>query len=263
METFCDFFTTLYHSLGLLKTDNVLFHVDSRRLIRHLKKIHPSLDKSALLPNFTKYFDIEATLAFPTFSFQALQHGFFDYVNTPSEMGLITELARRCPDFNRTYHPVYSFAIRGPLAGNFLRLSNITAYGPDSPFKLFRDFNFKIVVISLPENRSMTSYHHAEEMFSARYRYQKSFNLLYIDHTGESSRKTFKIYVRNLDQGVVTHVEPMKDLLISRGLYTLTPVDFPIPARAISSQQLFHATTDVLSAGAAEGLLWRYSAEIR
>jgi aminoglycoside 3-N-acetyltransferase len=49
------------------------------------------------------------TVLFPAFNFQSwTETHYFDVTETPSKMGMITELARLRPDAKRTPHPIYS-----------------------------------------------------------------------------------------------------------------------------------------------------------
>ena len=51
------------------------------------------------------------------------------------------------------------------------------------------------------------------------YRYYKDFTGTYIDSKNISSQKTYKLYVRNLEENVESWVKPMGDLLWKKNLY--------------------------------------------
>ena len=60
----------------------------------------------------------KGTVLFPAFNFQSwTETHYFDVLETPSKMGMITELARLRPDAKRTPHPIYSFLRFGRACG--------------------------------------------------------------------------------------------------------------------------------------------------
>ena len=59
-------------------------------------------------------------------------------------------------------------------------------------------------VLDIVENGSMTFYHHVEEMMMVPYRYMKYFEADYIDSNGFKTKKTYSIYVRDLEKKVKT-----------------------------------------------------------
>jgi aminoglycoside N3'-acetyltransferase len=69
------------------------------------------------------------------------------------------------------------------------------------------------MVIGLAYNDSMTFFHHVEEMEGCGYRYMKTFTGPYVDAAGNRSERTVTMFVRDVDRGVETMVDPMGDLL--------------------------------------------------
>ena len=83
-------------------------------------------------------------------------------------------------------------------------MDNVSGYGADSPFGMLRDLDGKIAVLDIVENGSMTFHHHVEEMMLVDYRYMKYFEGDYIDSTGLKTKKSYSIYVRDLESKVET-----------------------------------------------------------
>ena len=57
------------------------------------------------------YMSNQGTVLIPLFNFEYCKTGFFDYKNTSSAMGALTERARYDPRFKRTAHQICSFAV--------------------------------------------------------------------------------------------------------------------------------------------------------
>jgi aminoglycoside 3-N-acetyltransferase len=159
------------------------------------------------------------TVVFPTFTFDFCKGKPYDYRKTPSQMGILTELARRHREAHRIYHPIYGFALLGAEAESLAEsIHNVSSYGDDSFFGELRRRNGKILIINLPFAHSMTFFHHVEEMVGCDYRYMKSFTGEVIDNKCKSESKTYTMWVRDVDRGVITTVEPMGRRLESLGL---------------------------------------------
>lgn len=197
------------------------------------------------------------TLMLPLFNFEFTRGVPFDLRSTPSHMGALTETARNYPGAVRTEHPIYSFAVIGKEAERFRGLRNFSGYGPDSPFAVLRELDGKVAILDLTDQNSMTFYHHVEEMHDVPYRFHKTFTADYVDWDGERSARTFGLFVRDIDRGVKTHVDPMGEILWEKGLYA---GDRPLQGaglRVIQSRELFRAVSEVITEGRAEGLLYR------
>jgi aminoglycoside 3-N-acetyltransferase len=63
--------------------------------------------------------------------------------------------------------------------------------------------------------------------------------------------------VRDLDAGVVTHVNPMGELLWRKGLYHGCRPGEGSGLRTIAAADLFDATAEVIRQGRAPGMLYR------
>jgi aminoglycoside 3-N-acetyltransferase len=159
------------------------------------------------------------TLAIPTFNFGFCRGVAYDYRKTPSEMGLLTELARRDRRAKRIHHPVYGFALFGKDAQVLAEtIHNNSAFGDDSIFAELRRRNGKILLIDLKIHETFTFFHHIEEMVGCDYRFHKTFTAPVIDDTGNAATQSYQVFVRNLDMGVTTNVAPMEERLESLGL---------------------------------------------
>ena len=187
--------------LGISTGDLLLVHSDIRGLIRS------RITTEEIGETLLDVVGDDGTLLFPTFSFAWARGEGFDLRNSPSEMGRLTEWARTDPRFVRTFHPVYSFAVRGPLASEFTRPDPPSGYGHGSGFQVLHELGGKILVIGLPWQRSMTFVHYVEEMRDVNYRYHKRFAGEYIDGDGRQSIRDYFIFVRNLEAGVETFVD--------------------------------------------------------
>ena len=166
---------------GIQKGDNLLFHSNIRRIFFHFKKKHKNFAIDNFFDSLLEIILPDGTIAFPTFNFDFNNEIIFDYLNSPSKMGSLTEFARKSNLSYRTLNPVYSFSIIGKNQNKFKGIDNVSWYSKDSPFHIFNELNFKIVILDLDDNSSMTFLHYCEEFFQVNYRYYKDFSGYYID----------------------------------------------------------------------------------
>ncbi|MBG7610048.1 MAG: AAC(3) family N-acetyltransferase [Anaerolineae bacterium] len=163
----------------------------------------------------------EGTLIMPTFNFDFCKGEPWDVRSTPSHMGAITNMVREHPEARRVFHPIYSFAVLGKhaefLTGEYYKSS----YERRSLFGKLRELDGKIMIIGLSYTNSMTFFHHIEEMEGVDYRYMKFFTGLVTDATGKTFEDTFSMLVRDVENGVITEVNPMGELMEKMGVISM------------------------------------------
>ena len=160
----------------------------------------------------------QGTLIMPTFNFDFNKGVPWDVRKTRSKMGALTEIVRMDPRAKRVFHPFYSFAILGKHAEMLGSLRYKSAYERNSVFGKLRDLDGKIMVIGLSYNDSMTFFHHIEQMEGVDYRFLKQFTGEVTDENGNTYTDTFEMLVRDIDQGVMTMVDPMGALMEQAGV---------------------------------------------
>ena len=176
-------------------------------------------------------------------------------------MGALTEAGRMHPLAVRTGHPIYSFAAIGFSADKFTNIDNYSGYDIDSPFAVLRKMNGRIAVLDLPDQNSMTFYHHVEEMLEVEYRYHKTFSGSYTDEAGNTESKTYGLFVRNIEKGVLTHVDPAGELMWKNGLYSGCRPNDGSGLRTISAQSMYDFVSNIIISGKAKNTLYRIKGE--
>jgi len=245
-----------WRAAGVHEGDMLLLHSAVGRTLRRLKKTGEQVSPSQIVKSFLLALGDSGTLLLPLFNFDFTKGITFDIENSPSQMGVLTEAGRLYPGAVRTGHPIYSFAAIGKDSGKFRGLANFSGYGQDSPFSILHRSGGKIGVLDLPDQNSMTFYHYVEESMDAPYRYHKTFTGQYMDEDGIESTRTFGLFVRDIEKGVVTHVDPMGEILWEKGLYTGYRPKDGCGLRVISATKLFDEVARVLRDNRATGLLY-------
>jgi len=234
----------------------LLLHSSIRGTLRKLKKLCFPMEVETILDSFLHALGENGTLLLPLFNFDFCSGIGFDIRTTPSQMGALTEAGRLRLGTVRTGHPIYSFAVLGKRCDMFRGVDNFSGYGADSPFGILRREGGKIAVLDLPDQESMTFYHYVEESLSVNYRFHKRFSAPYTGFDGGTTQRTYGLFVRRLDEGVVTHVDPMGELLWAKNLYSGDRSGTGSGLRVIDAGTLYDEVASVIAQGKAKGMLY-------
>lgn len=243
-------------SAGVEEGDTLLLHSNIMRTLGVLRRNGYKPSAKAILESFIQSVGEQGTLVFPLFNFDFRSGVQFDIRTSKSHMGALTEEARNHPNAVRTGHPIYSFCAIGKHASKFEGLDNVSGYGADSPFAMLRELDGKIAVLDIIENGSMTFHHHVEEMMLVNYRYMKYFEGDYIDRNGSKTKKSYSIYVRDLDSKVETNLEPIGVKLWEASIYKGDLPNTETGLRIASANEVFEFVSNVIAEGNALGNLY-------
>jgi aminoglycoside 3-N-acetyltransferase len=245
-----------WRSCGVEPGDTLLLHSNIQRTIRAARKAGHVLTVRDVLDSFLEAIEPAGTLLLPLFNFDFTRGTPFDIRHTPSQMGALTEAGREYPGSVRTGHPVYSFAAIGARAALFDGMDNRSAFADDSPFGLLRRLEGRVAALDLDDHDSMTFYHHVEEMKRVPYRFFKDFHGTYIDREGQTSERTYTIYVRDLERNVVTEGNPAAELMWSAGVYRGDRPKTGSGLRTVAAVQMFEFLARLIDEGRALGTMY-------
>lgn len=186
----------------------------------------------------------EGTLLFPTYSWGFCHGELWSYEDTKGKTGTLSNFALTQPDFVRTKHPIYSFAVWGKQARFYAELENKDSFSRKSPFYYLHKNNAKN--ISIGAENFFTFVHYVEQERKVHYRYHKDFTALYkIGNIAEE--RTYSMFVRQLSPEVVSRDKNIMDFLQQHGAkkeyrlqnIPLIYIDLP-QAYAVLSDDIVH-----------------------
>lgn len=188
---------------GLKKGDRVFISSDITALgeacLEHGDRFKPN----DLLDAVIEAVGPEGTILLPTYNWDFCHGGTFDYNKTKGKTGSLGNLALKRPDFKRTQHPIYSFAVWGKEQEYLCGLQNKSSFEEDSPFGYMNRCKVTNILINVPFEHSFTYVHYVEQMMENKleihYRYHKDFTSLYRDKDGNEEMRTYSMFVRYLD----------------------------------------------------------------
>ena len=264
MENLVTNLSRQWRNAGVQEGDLLLLHSDIRHLLYTYMKSGQNITPEIVYQSFLQALGDTGTLLLPTFNFDFSTHGSaFDIRKTPSQMGTLTNIGLNSSERIRTGHPVYSIAAVGQNKSLFSNVDNFSAYGADSPFGILHRQNGKIASLGLPDQHSMTFYHYVEEMNNVPYRYHKTFTGLYVDAAGHQEKKSYSIFVRNLELGVETFLHNAEDLLWKKGVYKGHRYNQESGLRTTHAEDFYNTVSSIIQNGNFENMLMRYNKESR
>lgn len=118
------------------------------------------------------------TLIVPTltYSYVTPEEPVFDFVDTPSCVGAVSEYVRCMSGAQRSVHPTHSCAAIGFNANYYVKghENDRTPVGKNSPFYKLRELGGKVLMLGCDTNRN-TSAHGIEEAFGTSYCLSENF----------------------------------------------------------------------------------------
>ena len=186
-------FEKILNELNINKGDKLLVNSNILNLlIKNRNKISPNQIIDVLI----KKISTEGTLLFPTYNWGFCKGLVFDYLNTKSSTGALSNISLKRDDFVRSKNPIYSFSIFGKDKIHISNLNHRSCFGFDSPFGYLIENKGKNLFIDLDYKEALTFVHVAEEKAKVDYRYHKNFSSFYIDKNKNRKKENYKMFVR-------------------------------------------------------------------
>lgn len=110
------------------------------------------------------------TLALPAVTFEFCRTKEYHHRRSAPNTGVLVEWFLDLPEVRRTPHPVYSFAVAGPLADELMACRSDTAFGAGTVFEVFEQREARIVTLGASWD-SCTQVHRYEELADVPYRH--------------------------------------------------------------------------------------------
>lgn len=166
------------------------------------------------------------TLLFPAFPAKGRNKTYlqgdpsFDLLNTPSQMGSITEYFRKLPGVLRSLHPTDSVCARGPLAGYYTNshYGQLTPYNENSPFRKLCNKEGKILMLGTTLNGACTNLHTLEDAVDFKFSvYDKEvFTVKIIDEKG--AEKIMQTKVHDPEYSAKRNCDALKPMFEKHGV---------------------------------------------
>lgn len=245
------------------KGDCVYVVSDMLELAKTYREQGKKLDLDRIIGGLQMLVGETGTLLFPTFNWDFCRGIGFDYHRTPVRTGALSKAALKRQDFVRTAHPLYSFAVWGAHRQELVENDSADAFGPGTIFDKLYDWNAKALVIGLSPLQGVTYIHHVEQKVGVPYRYNKDFTGDYTDESGTCTRRTYRMYVRDLDMDPkhINGFEPLAKQMKANGLIQTAVYSDMVPCHMLLLSDLDTAVrNDILTNDSGKMYVYQHAA---
>ena len=156
--------------------------------------------KTQLLNCLSSWSSQGKTILIPTFTFEFTKTGIFNKDIKNAEVGVLGNWVLDLDISSRTSHPIYSFAVLGPLKEQILTCDTHECFGVGSALNYI--FESRVTILMLGAGwESCTLFHCLEEKAEVPYRYMKTFEGEIIKG-GSKEEISTRMFVRDETLGV-------------------------------------------------------------
>jgi len=213
-------FDRLFDECNIIRDDKILVSSDILKILIYCKKNQKKFQLTELINNLKKRIGKNGTIMFPTFNWDFCNGHDFNYYNTPSKSGSLSNCALKEISFKRSSNPIYSFAVSGKDKDYICGLEHRSCFGLNSPFGYLLENKGKCLFIGMDYKDGFTFVHVAEEAVGVNFRYFKEFSGNYINKDDKKIFSKYKMYVRKENSKYVTGINKKLDgILIKKKAY--------------------------------------------
>jgi len=210
-----------FRRCGVKRGDVLMLHSDAL-VLAQLPDMSTEDRYRVLFDSLADVLGPEGTLVVPVFTYSFCENETFDLRESPSTVGVLTEYFRNLPGVVRTPDPLFSVALRGPLANEFAAASPLDCFSGESVFGLLARHDAHIACLGCGFDR-ITFVHYVEQAAGVDYRYPKTFSGRIVEPDGARDMSV-SYFVRDLDRDTVTDTTRLKNRLADRGLLQETAI---------------------------------------
>ena len=206
----------IFKKLGIKNGDILYVASDLLKLIISFKNKNKKFSLDQFINTIIKSVGKNGTILIPTYNWDFCNNIKFDYQNTKSRCGALSNFCLKRRDFKRTRHPIYSMVVYGKFKDHLFNLDNKSSWGENSPFNFIYKKKAKNLFIGIDYKKAFTMDHYFEQKINVNYRFHKNFSAKYINPEGKISKKTYSMFVRNKKLCDTTILDSKLDKILSK-----------------------------------------------
>lgn len=192
-------------SLGLKKGQTLIVNVDLLKIIIFLKKKKINFKLDDIINPIKEIITEEGNIILYSFYWDFFKSRIFDYNNSKSASGSLSNFLLNDKDFVRTNHPIYSLLVWGKDKKKIYKLKHSDCFNIKSPFGYLIKKKAKLLFINIDFKKTgFPFFHLAEQQVGVYYRFFKTFNGKLIKN-GIKKNIYIRMYVRKKNYKILTY----------------------------------------------------------
>jgi len=218
-------------AIGLIR----LGHTNEERL-NHLDQIISSAEQMG------------GNIMIPTFSYTYPKNQVFSILETPSDVGLVTEFLRKRYPYKRTIDPFFSYLVFGEKGPAHFGVRDYECFGDKSLIGDLFMQNGYICCIGNVFHNTPTEVHYIEKLLNVDYRFNKEFHGIIRDCEGKHHQQKTTFYCRKYVNELFPDMTRLERDLKKNDLFEYWRVDnMDFEIQAISFRRLYDFVKDKIA----------------
>lgn len=197
-----DFYAKLLETAQVKRGDIIDVASDLLDMMLLFRERHEKFDADLLLDALKKAVGEEGTVLIRTFNWSFCHGVPFHYKTTPSQVGMLGNIALKRPDFKRTKHALYSWCVWGKEQEPLTEMDPPDSFGDGSIFAFLEEHNADMLRIGNSNSPALTSVHRSEQRANIPERFIKYFTGRYTGSDGICREKTYSMFVKDLNYDI-------------------------------------------------------------
>jgi aminoglycoside 3-N-acetyltransferase len=200
--------------IGIKEGDTIFLHSDAI-VVSQYSGFGNNKGIISFINYIIDYIGKKGTLIMPTFTYSFSENEIYDIKNSPSKVGLITEVFRGMPGVIRSPDPMFSIASYGRDKKNYVHFDPYYCFGDDTFFSLIHKNNCWVIGIGCTLERGGTFLHYVEKKLKVEYRYEKPFSGVRILNNNNSQKHEISYFVRDLSRETDLDLTLLKNTMLN------------------------------------------------
>ncbi len=202
--------------LGVRKGSTIIVCADILKFLILLKKKKINFNLEHFINLLINLVGKQGTIVFYSFNWNFFEGKVFDYKNSKSFSGSLSNMALKRNDFKRSKNPVYSLLVSGRYQKDLCNMNHSDCFSLKSPFGFLLKKKVKCLFFDLDyKNSAFPFFHVAEQKANSYYRFFKFFSGKVIKNN-QLKKTKIKMFVRKKNYKITTIYSNLTDIYLKK-----------------------------------------------
>jgi aminoglycoside 3-N-acetyltransferase len=246
-ETYLAILKKKFIGIGVKRNSTLIVCADVLKFLILIKKDKVSIKLDDFIDLLIELVGKKGTLIFYSFNWNFFNGKIFDFKNSKSFSGAISNCALKRKEFKRSKNPVYSLLVYGKYQSKICNMKHEDCFNESSPFGFLLNKNTKCLFFDLDyKNAAFPFFHVAEQKIKLYYRFFKKFSGKI--HNGKIIKKIYiKMFVRKNNYKITTIYSEKTDDVLRKNKALNIDNFFDIKISLLNIKKLYTLTLSQLS----------------
>jgi aminoglycoside 3-N-acetyltransferase len=228
--------------LGVKKDQTIILTIDLLKLILFLRSKKVKLDLKDIINPIKEIVSKNGNIVVYSFFWDFFKTNIFDYDNSKSASGSLSNFLLNDKEFKRTQNPVYSLLVWGKDKEKIYRMRHNDCFSKNSPFGYLINKKSKLLFVNIDFKKTgFPFFHLAEQEVGVYYRFFKIFSGKFIKNKKKRDI-SIKMYVRKKNYKILTYYSDHIEKILQKKKSLKKVKDFGSELSLIDLKTLYDLT---------------------